>query len=126
MKLVAPWLYAVSSAVCAAIIMGFVFGGLTPSLARISLGIGALAGAAGFWNARGSKWQRPNFGAWEWAAILLFALFALRAFFWVVFFIGDEIQVLSPNNLGDLSLHVTYIRELAAGEPFWPDNPIYS
>jgi hypothetical protein len=32
--------------------------------------------------------------------------------------------VLSPNNLGDLSLHLTYIRYLASGVPFWPENPI--
>ena len=37
---------------------------------------------------------------------------------------GDEIRVLSPNNLGDLSLHLTYIRQLANGVPFWPENPI--
>jgi len=39
---------------------------------------------------------------------------------------GDEINVLSPNNLGDLSLHLTYVRYLASGVPFWPDNPIFT
>ena len=58
--------------------------------------------------------------------MILFALFALRAFLWLVFFDGDDIKVLSPNNLGDLSLHLTYIREVANGVPFWPDNPIFA
>ncbi len=47
-------------------------------------------------------------------------------FLWVVFFDGDEIKVLSPNNLGDLSLHLTYVRYLASGVSFWPDNPIFT
>jgi hypothetical protein len=68
----------------------------------------------------------PRPGAWEWCAIVVFALFALRAFLWLVFTDGDEVCVLSPNNLGDLSLHLTYIRHLASGVPFWPDNPIFA
>jgi len=40
--------------------------------------------------------------------------------------LGDAIKVLSPNNLGDLSLHLTYIRYLANGAAFWPDNPIFA
>ena len=50
----------------------------------------------------------------------------LRAFCWLVFYDGDSISVLSPNNLGDLPLHLTYIRYLARGARFWPQNPIYS
>jgi len=34
------------------------------------------------------------------------------------------VKVQSPNNLGDLSLHLTYIRHFASGVPLWPDNPI--
>jgi hypothetical protein len=56
----------------------------------------------------------------------LFALFALRAFCWLVFTNDDSIDVLSPNNLGDLPLHLTYIRYLARGARFWPQNPIFS
>ena len=43
----------------------------------------------------------------------IFALVSLRAFLWLVFVEGDTIKVLSPNNLGDLALHLTYIRYLA-------------
>ena len=57
---------------------------------------------------------------------MAFVLFSLRAFCWLVFFDSDKIEVLSPNNLGDLALHVTYIRNLANGIPFWPENPIFA
>jgi hypothetical protein len=63
---------------------------------------------------------------WETLAIVAFTLFALRAFLWLVFTDGDAVCVLSPNNLGDLALHLTYIRHLASGVPFWPENPIFA
>ncbi len=126
MNFVAPWLYAVSSAVLSAIALAFAFGGVTPGVAHASLAVGLATGAAGFWHARGEKLRRPRLNGWEWGAVILFALFALRAFLWLVFFDGDNIKVLSPNNLGDLSLHLTYIREVSNGVPFWPDNPIFA
>src|SRR5580765_3637588 len=99
MRFVAAWLYAASSAVLAAIVLAFVFGGLNPAIARIALGIGAVTGAFGFWNARDVRWRWPSLQPWEWTAVALFTFFALRAFLWLVFFVGDEIRVLSPNNL---------------------------
>jgi hypothetical protein len=60
------------------------------------------------------------------AMLTVFTLFGLRAFCWLIFFKGYEICVLSPNNLGDMSLHLTYIRYLARGPSFWPENPIFS
>ena len=44
----------------------------------------------------------------------------LRAFLWLIYARGDEICVLSPNNLGDLSSISTLIRYLASGVAFWP------
>ena len=57
---------------------------------------------------------------------IVFALVSLRAFLWLVYKRGDEICVLSPNNLGDLSLHLNLIRYLASGIAFWPDSSILS
>jgi hypothetical protein len=62
----------------------------------------------------------------EWAVIVLFTLFSLRAFLWLIFVDGDAIKVLSPNISADISLHLTYIRHLANGAAFWPDNPIFA
>jgi hypothetical protein len=126
MNFVAPWLYAASAAVLSALALAFAFGGVTPGVAHTSLAVGAATAAAGFWHARGETLRRPRLKGWEWGAVILFALFAQRAFLWLVFFDGDDIKVLSPNNLGDLALHLTYIREVANGVPFWPDNPIFA
>ncbi len=54
-----------------------------------------------------------------------FGFFAFRAFCWLIFIDGNQLKVQSPNNLGDLALHFTYIRNLASGVPLWPENPIY-
>ena len=60
---------------------------------------------------------------------ILFAVFAIvsmRAFLWVIYDQGDEVKLLSPHNLGDMSLHLNLIRRWAAGGDFWPENPFMS
>jgi hypothetical protein len=125
MNFAAAILYAVSSSTLLAVALAFLRGGLSSSSAALAIGSGLLLAAATFW--RGCREQNktlpPTF--WEWGAIVAFALVSLRIFLWVVFVEGDEIKVLSPNNLGDLSLHLTYIRYLASGVAFWPENPIF-
>ena len=54
-----------------------------------------------------------------------FALFALRSFCWLLYIDGDQLRIQSPNNLGDLALHITFIKTFANGVGLWPDNPIY-
>jgi hypothetical protein len=54
-----------------------------------------------------------------------FALFAFRSFCWLIFTDADQIKVQSINNLGDLPLHITYLKTFANGVPLWPDNPIF-
>ena len=55
-----------------------------------------------------------------------FALFAVRSFCWLLYIDGGEWKIQSPNNLGDLSLHITLIKNFANGVHLWPDNPIYA
>jgi hypothetical protein len=62
---------------------------------------------------------------WFCAVAICFALFALRSFCWLLYIDGSELRIQSPNNLGDLSLHITLIRNFANGVALWPDNPIY-
>ena len=62
---------------------------------------------------------------WLWLVVALFAIFAIRSFCNVLFVDGNELKIQSPNNLGDLSLHLAYIKNFASGVPLWPDNPIY-
>jgi hypothetical protein len=62
---------------------------------------------------------------WTWVLAACFAIFALRSFCWLLYIDGNQLKVQSPNNLGDLALHITYIRNFASGVSIWPDNPIY-
>ena len=61
---------------------------------------------------------------WFWLLAACFTIFAVRSFAWLIYYDGNEVKVQSLNNLGDLSLHLTYIRHFASGVPLWPDNPI--
>jgi hypothetical protein len=61
---------------------------------------------------------------WFWLLAACFAAFAFRSFCWLIYWDGNDVKVQSPNNLGDLSLHLTYINHFASGVPLWPDNPI--
>ena len=63
---------------------------------------------------------------WFWLMAAFFALFAFRSFCWLLYIDGSDLKIQSPNNLGDLSLHITLIRTFANGVPLWPDNPIYA
>jgi hypothetical protein len=62
---------------------------------------------------------------WTWVLAACFAIFAIRSFCWLLYIDGNQLKVQSPNNLGDLALHITYIRNFANGVPLWPDSPIY-
>ncbi len=126
MKAIAAILYAVSASVLLGIAFGFAGNGLSPRLAAWALAGGAVIGISSLVGRRcaPSRWRALT--GIEWAVIVLFTLFSLRTFLWLIFVDGDAIKVLSPNNLGDLSLHLTYIRHLANGAPFWPDNPIFA
>src|SRR5438477_6370811 len=63
---------------------------------------------------------------WFWVVAAFFALFAVRSFCWLLYIDGGEWKIQSPNNLGDLSLHITLIRNFANGVHLWPDSPIYA
>jgi hypothetical protein len=73
----------------------------------------------------GSSPVRHYRHVWLWAVGICFGLFAARSFCWLLYIDGSELRIQSPNNLGDLSLHITLIRNFADGVALWPDNPIY-
>jgi hypothetical protein len=62
---------------------------------------------------------------WFWAVGVCFAMFAVRSFVWLLYIDGSELKIQSPNNLGDLSLHLTLIKNFANGVALWPDSPIF-
>lgn len=109
----------------AGLAFGLSFGALDRLGAAGSLAVGAAAGGWAFLTTeRSTEWEKP--GPWGWGVIVVFALFSLRSFCWLVYQNGNALSVLSPNNLGDLPLHLTQIHYLANGAPFWPDNPIFA
>ncbi len=124
MNAIAAILYAVASSVLLGVALGFWHGGLDATMAALALGGGALTGLVSLARKSAEPLQRPR--GWQWLPVVLFGLFAMRAFLWLVFEEKDELRVLSPNNLGDISLHLTFIRTLANGAPFWPDSPIFA
>jgi hypothetical protein len=62
---------------------------------------------------------------WFWAVAICFMVFAVRSFCWLLYIDGSEVKIQSPNNLGDLSLHLTLIKNFANGITLWPDSPIF-
>jgi hypothetical protein len=68
---------------------------------------------------------RPNYQLWAWVVGIVFALFAIRSFCWLLWVDGNHFKIQSPNNLGDLALHISYMKYFANGVPLWPDNPIH-
>jgi hypothetical protein len=65
-------------------------------------------------------------GIFAYAVCVLFLVFAVREFSQVIFVKHDQIRVISPNNLGDICLHLTHINYLASNPRFWPENPIFA
>ncbi len=63
---------------------------------------------------------------WGWAVGIVFLMFAVRSFCWLIWVDGANLKIQSPYNLGDLSLHITYIEYFANGVALWPDNPIHA
>ncbi|MGI8889472.1 MAG: hypothetical protein ACR2G0_01645 [Chthoniobacterales bacterium] len=63
---------------------------------------------------------------WTWVVGIVFMIFAVRSFCWLLYINGDNLRIQSPNNLGDLALHITYIKYFANGVALWPDNPIHA
>ncbi|HEX4086922.1 MAG TPA: hypothetical protein VHY22_18550 [Chthoniobacteraceae bacterium] len=126
MKQATALLLAVCLATICATLLPVAMGkGLTPALVWFSFAAG-IGGAAAYWFTSGPAGGKLKMGWGEWLASGLFALFALRAFCWLIFNVDNSVMVLSPNNLGDMSLHLTFIRYLAKGARFWPENPIFS
>ena len=121
-KLAAGIISAAGASVLSAICLALAFKGLNCNLALVALTIGLAVGIWVFSQTRRNETRRAT--AWD---VLLFALFAmasLRAFLWLIYPAGDEWRILSPYNLGDISLHIQFIRYLADGVDFWPASPI--
>jgi hypothetical protein len=124
MKYLSSMLAFAATSVVTAILLGFLSSGLAVWKAWFAIACATLAALLAWRATRSQPRRHPGF--WDWLMLSIFALASWRAFLWLVYPRGDEICVLSPNNLGDLSLHLNLIRYLAAGVPFWPESSILS
>ena len=121
-KLAAGILTSAGASVVTAVVLAFACGGLNSMLAWAALTAGCAGGAWVFYRTVSRTLNRPN--AWDVLLFALFALASLRAFLWLIYPAGDEWRILSPYNLGDISLHIQFIRYFAGGVDFWPASPI--
>ncbi len=124
MKATVSLVAGVIASVVAALALAALAGGLGMASAWIALSLGMLLAVAA-WRGVEARSGGPLRIA---DAVMcgIFALASLRAFLWLVGQHDDEVFVLSPNNLGDMSLHLNFIRNFASGVPFWPESPILS
>ena len=140
MKGLAAGLTFLNCATVAALLLGILGGGLNELMALAAVGLGVLAGVAAYATTtdveenpkildcgEANRPERKNryTSIWFWVIVACFGMFAVRSFCWLLYIDGQELKIQSPNNLGDLALHVTFIRYFASGVPLWPDNPIY-
>ena len=155
MKWVTAGVTFVNLSVVCGVLLGLVGRGLNTVSAAVALVCGAAFAIAAFLGTRDSavrqksasgpateqKPQKPSGSedtknaipsalmryrsVWFWAVAVCFAVFAVRSFCWLLYIDGSELKIQSPNNLGDLSLHLTLIKNFAHGVALWPDNPIF-
>jgi hypothetical protein len=142
MKCLSAGLIFVNLSTVAGLLFGMAGNGLNELSAVLALvSGGAFALAAYLGTSDTATWQHiPNSPAgeafisppqkryrhvWLWAMAACFALFALRSFCWLLYIDGEQLKIQSPHNLGDLALHITFIKYFANGVALWPDNPIY-
>ncbi len=130
MKSLGAGLTFVNVAVVSATFFGLAFGGLSPRIALVAFFFATALAILSWLQTKPSPTpsdapRSGMSGVWFWLVASVFAFFAFRAFGWLLFLDSNQWKIQSVNNLGDLALHLTYIRNLANGVPLWPENPIY-
>ena len=132
MRYLSAGLIYVAVATVTVLFLGIDGGGLHYGISVISVFVAACAAvAAFFYTPVTSRKATLDNALPSWRAIwlclvgLIFALFAVRSFCWLIYYDGNDIRIQSPNNLGDLGLHITYIKTFANGVAIWPDSPLY-
>ena len=136
MRLLPAGLIYVAVSTVAALLLGENAGGLNWGISFVSLIVGTTVGIAVFFLTPPVSAQPPFVAeaddplakyrsVWLCLVGFVFAIFAFRSFCWLFYFDGENINIQSPFNLGDLGLHLTYIKTFANGVSLWPDSPIY-
>ena len=119
-RLLCAGLVLVAVSTTAAAGLSLLAGKLSPPAAWIAALLGLIAAML---TARHSSAPRQKITIADAIVLVVFALASARAFLWLIYPDGNELKVLSPNNLGDMALHLNLIHRWANGGTFWPDNP---
>jgi hypothetical protein len=142
MRLLSAGLIYVAVSTVTALVLGMNAGGLSWNISFVSLIAGMTGAIAVFFLtpptpvrlgpsaqsrvvAEGDDPLAKYRSIWLCLVGFVFALFAFRSFCWLFYFESENIDIQSPFNLGDLGLHLTYIKTFANGVSLWPDSPIY-
>jgi hypothetical protein len=111
-----------------ALLVGLLYGGLTGPAALACL-LGAIPAAL----ATRRQFAPLDFSLplrqlrlLEWLLLLFVLYVGLRHFVWLFYYADSTFRTLSVNNLGDLPLHINYIRQFASGAAFPPVNPEFA
>jgi hypothetical protein len=113
-------------------LLGILFGysplGLTTSTSIVALLLGlVLPGVPALMKLRKSRFEpAPRRGFFAYVVGIFFLAFAVREFSQVIYVTNDSVRVISPNNIGDICLHLAHINYLASNPHFWPENPIFA
>ncbi|PYI74857.1 MAG: hypothetical protein DMF04_11780, partial [Verrucomicrobia bacterium] len=125
MRLLAAGLIYVAVSTLTALLLGMAAAGLNPSISFVSLIAGATGALAAFFltpplpirSAVAVDYADDQVlkyrSIWLCLVGFVFAIFAFRSFCWLLFFSGESMFIQPPFNLGDLGLHITYIKTFA-------------
>lgn len=72
---------------------------------------------------KGLDIEKPDSSPWTWFAIFIWTWCSFRAFLWLIWESKEYVMILSPFNLGDISLHLGLIEYLQQVS-FWPEGQI--
>ena len=135
MRWLAAGLTLVNFATVAGLLFGIVGHGLGRLNASAAFAVGVFAAVLAYLKTSDPKTKReiPSWESswhryrdtWKWLVAACFVIFAVGSFCWLFYIDSDQFRIQSPNNLGDLALHITFIKNFANGVALWPDNPIF-
>jgi hypothetical protein len=100
---------------------------LTTDAAAFSVLVGAVAASYTWRVCRSMSVHSPGrLHVLDVLALVAFSVVSVRHFLFLYFERDGLVRTLSPNNYGDLPLHLTYVAHFVKGGRFWPDNPIFT
>ena len=109
-----------------AIILGIVIGHENYLAAVVSLGLGTICSIWVVLSYRDKNEPVPKITFVPAVFYSFIGFVGLQHFLYLLYYDQHALKTLHANNFGDLSLHIQYIRSLASGADFWPDNPGYA